>query len=137
MNKLSDALDAQLQGGTTCVDHGPHRAEAEVDEADRLGVRLRRLRLTGPRPALSDLPRALRPLGEPVEVIENEPGLDGGSLRTPLDHIDNDGFFEVEVRGEQVDICRRQRTEHGREATTFDLTRDALRRLVDNLTEAT
>jgi hypothetical protein len=133
---LDRALDTQTRGTVTAKD-GDGRAEADVVDVDRIGVRVRRVAVSAPRgdvEALAKaLPERLRSLPERVEPIEVSPKLGGAVLRTPVDQVREREFFEVEVRGDDVTVERWRATDAGRERVDFDLTRKQLGRLVDEL----
>lgn len=134
---LDAALD-QLppEGGTARIpsDHG--ETELDVAEVDRLGVRLRGVRVRHEARDLQQevgrLPGALRDLGEDLQPVEVDPRLGGAVLRTRPDAMRAREFFEVGIRPDETEIRRYQVQEDGlRRSTDWTLTRDQLRRLVD------
>lgn len=139
---LDDALDAlPEEGGRAEVFDARGRAEVDVTEVGRLGVRVRRLAVghAAPRDVVreaNDLPRRLRRLGEEVEPVEVDPKLKGAILRTRPDELEPDQpeFFEVGVRPDEAEIRRYRVAEDGaRHEAEWTMTREQLRRLVDDL----
>lgn len=138
--RLDEALDALGQdGGTAVVEDGRGRVEVEAAEVDRLGVRLRSVRVTvrSPRAVVAEcerLPRDLRDLGEPVEPVEVDPQLEGGVLRTRADALRDREYFEVGVRPDRTEIRRYRVGSDGvRARADWTMTREQLRRLLDGV----
>jgi hypothetical protein len=139
---LPDALDAELdraaRGGTVQASDGDNDAEIDVVEADRLGVRIRRITVAratpyDPAEIARDWPREIRELPERLRAVEVDPGLGGATFRSDPDDRRDDSFVEIEVRGGTAEIRRHRVGADGREALDWTMTRDQLRRLVDTL----
>lgn len=132
---LDDALDA-LDGeeGTVSVERDGGSAEVDVVDADRLGVRVRGVRVR--RNAQVDvakeaeaLPKRMRSLGDPVKPVEVAPSLGGARLRSAPRRGE---YFEVDVEPDQTHIRRTRVDEDGeRHPTDWTMTRDQLDRLID------
>ena len=127
-----DPIEVQRQGGSAHID---------VAEADRIGVRVRsvRVRRDAGVDALTEaerLPGRLRTLPEPVRPVEVDAGLKRAILRTEPEAIRGGDYFEVDVRGEsgEIEVRRYHAPETGgREARPWTMTRDGLRRLIEEL----
>jgi len=142
--KLTDALDRELdraaRGGVVHVEAEDGHAEVEVVEADRLGVKVRRVRVEAIRPhdlhgIAESWPRRLRELPDRVHPVEVDPRLGGATLRSDPDDRVDETFVEIEVRGASADVRRLRPTADGRDAIDWTMTREQLRRLVDTLTD--
>lgn len=134
---LGHRLDDALQLGPNRVEADGRVAEVDVAEVDRLGVRLRGVRVLGERPPeLERVVRALRPLSERVVPVEVAPTLGGATLRSDPREMLGGEYFEARSRGPAVELDRWRATPGGRESRTFDLTREQLRRVVDELADA-
>lgn len=138
---VDQALDKRSDApGTVTVD-GPDGATADVDveRAGPIGVRLRKVRLKRAkdrdiREEAERLSRDLRSLPERVEPVEVDPKLGGAILRSRPDEMKRRGFFEVDVRGtREVEVRRKRITEGGREDDHWEMTRDGLGRVLDEL----
>jgi len=132
LNKALDDLDG---AGTVEVDRDGGSAEVDVVDADRIGVRVKgvRVRHDGPvdveREARA-LPDRLRSLPDPVEPVEVAPDLGGAILRGDPDSQRR--YFEVDVQPDRTDIHRRQVGDDGeRHEADWSMTRDQLDRLID------
>ncbi len=133
MTPLDQALDALPRGEGSVVLPVPGGvATLDVLQADRLGVRLRSLRVTGTEVAAAhEIERLANRRGLPeLRPTEIEPRLGGGSLRSV---VDEEGFFEATVRPDATEIGRFRVTPEGREPTDWTLTRRDLNRWVDAL----
>lgn len=140
--KLVDALDRELdraaRGGLVHAEGDGGHAEIDVVEADRLGVRVRKVRVDATRAHdLRDIaerwPRKLRDLPDRVVPVEVDPRLGGATLRSDPDDRADDTFVEVEVRGASAEIRRLRPAADGRDAVEWTMTREQLRRLVEAL----
>ncbi|MEN0065500.1 MAG: hypothetical protein AAGA48_25375 [Myxococcota bacterium] len=133
---LDKALDG-LKGtpGTIEVDRDNHAAEVDVVDVDRIGVRVRgvRVRRTGSvdvQREAAALPERLRSLPDPVEAVEVAPELGGARLRGTPDREQR--YFEVDVQPSHTDIRRTKVGEDGaREESDWSMTREQLDRLID------
>lgn len=139
---LTDALDAELdragRGGTVQASDGATDAEIDVVEADRLGVRVRRITVAraapyDPSEIARDWPRDVRELPERIRAVEVDQGLGGATFRSDPEDRRDDSFVEIEVRGGTAEIRRHRVGAAGREPLDWTMTRDQLRRLVDTL----
>jgi hypothetical protein len=134
---LDDALDA-LDGtpGTVRIDREGGHADVDVSDVDRLGVRVREVRVhhVVPRDITQEattLPERLRALPEPVVPIEVDPVLGGARLRSPPQGDDRD-MFEVDVEADRTTIRRSQVGPSGsRQPKDFTFTREQLDRLIE------
>lgn len=126
----SGEVSVEKDGGSAVVD---------VADVDRLGVRLRKLKVTrrearDPLQEVASLPERLRSLPERVVPIEVDPHLGGGTLRTAPGEVRDREFFEIDVRGERdVEVRRYKATEGGREEADWVVTRKQLERLIDEI----
>ncbi|TVQ88764.1 MAG: hypothetical protein EA397_16335 [Deltaproteobacteria bacterium] len=134
------ALDGVRAGGTAQIEGAGTQTEIEVVESDRLGVKVRRIRVERDRAydveALGDRwPKTVRQLPDRLKPVEIEPRLGGATLRSdPEDRVD-DTFMEVEVRDRAAEVQRQRTTPAGREASDWSMTREQLRGLLDALSE--
>jgi len=136
---LDDALDAKGGGpGAVDIEDGGRKARVEVTDVDRLGVRVRGVRVE--REAARDvadeaaaLPERLRSLPETLVPTEVDPRLGGATLRTTPSEMHDGEFSQVDVRPNDVELRRYKVTEGGREPVDFTMTRPQLRRLLDEL----
>ena len=138
---LGGELDAGLAPGSIRAERDGVIAEVDVEDVDRLGARIRSVRVTSPVGVevgthASRLPDATRVLPDRIVPVEVAPSLGGAVLRSDPRHVRDREFFEVRTSGRVVDVERVRATETGREATGFTVTRDQLRRLVDDLGES-
>lgn len=132
---LDEALDSLGDGsGTIEVDQERGHAEVDVVEADRLGVRVKGVRVHRDKGLEVEheakaLPERMRSLSEPVEPVEIAPDLGGATLRSkPRD----DRYFEVQVEPTRTDIRRTRVDDDGeRHETDWTMTRDQLDRLLE------
>ena len=145
--KLEDALDALPRtGGTLSIptgarDAGPGtNAEVDVVDVDRLGVRVREVRVTRERPVDLDteahaLPDRLRALPDRLAPVEIDPGLGGARLRTRPDDYQRREFFEVDVEPLRTTVRRTRVEDDGTRAPTdWTMTREQLERLIEETT---
>lgn len=137
--ELDAALDAACSGGTARTRSAD--VEVEVVEADRLGVRLRRVRVERAEPhdvesIAERWPRAVRELPDRVQPVEIAPGLGGATFRSDPDDRADDTFVEIEVRGAAAEVRRLRPTPSGRRSEDWTMTREQLHRLVDTLRDA-
>ncbi len=134
---LGRLLDHAITGtGTVRVERQGATAEVEVVEADRLAVRILRVRVSGEstrgvRDTAARLPDACRGLPERIVPVEVAPELGGAVLRSaPRDVVDRE-YFEVRTDGKTTDIERIHAAPGvERHAVPFTLTREALARIV-------
>ena len=116
-------------------------AEVDVEDVDRLGVRLRGLRVVASGPGditrqAERLPEALRSLPERLVPIEVAPSLGGAILRSHARDIVDREFFEVRTDGRAATLGRVRSGPEGRETLPFTVTREQLKRLIDGMGEA-
>jgi hypothetical protein len=109
----------------------------EVVRADGLGVRARSVRVEGePGPVearAAALEGRLRALPERLRVLEADPRLGGAILRTREEELVDAEFWEARIDGGATELVRRRLVGGEREEVDFTLTREQLRRLVDQL----
>jgi hypothetical protein len=134
---LNDALDHTTGPGTAHAELDGARAEVDVVDADRLGVKCSRIKVHRAAPldvidAAEELPDRVRALGETLVPVEVDPGLGGAILRSEPE--DNE-FYELGAHSSGDLELRRFKGGHGvdREPVDFTLTRKQLGRLVDEL----
>jgi len=141
---LNDALDdaeAPPAGDVRTIEarDGERAAQVDVHEVDRLGVRVRRIRVEREDPydverVAERWPRELRDLPDRVEPVEVDPRLGGATLRSRPDELRDDRFIDIEVRGRSAEVHRHTRNRGGdRESADLTLTREQLGRMVDDL----
>ena len=136
---LGRQLDVGLAPGSIRAEKDGAIAEVEVEDVDRLGARVRSVRVTGATGVgitshTERLPEALRALPERVVPVEVAPGLGGAVLRSAPEEMRDHEFFEIRTDGRSVEVERRRAADRG--AAGFTLTREQLRRLVDDLEES-
>lgn len=136
--KLDDALDALRSGGGTIgVDRDGANAEVDVVDVDRLGVRVRSVRVVRQRPVdleteARSLPDRIRALPDRLEPVEVDPGLGGARLRTRPEEYHRREYFEVDVEPLRTTVRRTRVDEEGtRSPTDWTMTREQLDRLID------
>lgn len=134
---LGEELDLVLRPGRVQVEKDGLRAEIDVEDADRLGATVRRIRVEGPPGDLAEraaaLPEALeRGLGERLRPVEVAPELGGAVLRG---RPDRGRFVEAQVEPGAIQVEHQQIGESGRTPTPWTLTREQLGRVVDGLGE--
>lgn len=142
MSGLGDALDRAIAGpGVVRVEHEGRVAEVDVVDADRLGVRVLRVRMEGVgragpqavRDAAERLPDALRALPDRMVTVEVAPTLGGAVLRSAPEDVRNREFFEARTDGRVTEVERVRVGTTGREPVPFTMTREALGRIVDKV----
>ncbi|MBX2796932.1 MAG: hypothetical protein KTR31_04660 [Myxococcales bacterium] len=137
---LDEALD-ELEGptGTVEVDTGSGQAEVDVVDVDRLGVRIRGVRVRREKEVdvkreAAALPERLRALPDRVQPVEVAPELGGARLRSPPDRRQE--YFEVDVAPDGTDIRRTRVDSDGeRHPVDWTMTRDQLDRLIDEASD--
>jgi hypothetical protein len=136
---LDQALDEIEGGGTLVVDEPGGRTTVDVIEADRLGLRVREVRVGRPMRDIvkeaASLPGRLRAIPARVVPCEVDPQLGGAVLRTEPEHMRRGRFFEVNVWPEETGIRRYRVRDGERTREDFTLTRDQLRDLIDEVRE--
>lgn len=132
---LDSALDALPDNsGTIEIERDDATTEVDVVDVDRLGVRVKGVRVRRSRAIdveqeATALPERLRALPDRVEPVEIAPALGGARLRTRPDR--NREYFEVDVEPHRTDIRRTRIDADGdRHASDWTLTRDQLDRLL-------
>lgn len=136
--ELDRALDGVPAGGTVEVARPGGRAAIDVVEADRLGVKVRRVGVTREHPIAVDaearrLAEGMRALPERLEPVEIAPELGGAVLRTRPEELRRREFFEVGITPGSTTVTRQRVTDDGRAPADFTLTRDQLDGLLDEL----
>ncbi len=133
---LDAALDALDGPGTATIEGDGHQAEVDVVDVDRLGVKVREVRVRHdvPRDIVEEahaLPDRLRALPEKAKAIEIAPTLGGARLRSEPRGAHGD-MYEVDLEAEGVTIRRTSRGDDGsRQAEDFTLTREQLDKLLE------
>jgi hypothetical protein len=135
---LHDALDALDGEGTVETGRTGGRATVDVERAGPIGARVRRVRVERDEPwdiseRAHDLPGRLRAIPERVEAQEVAPELGGAILRTVPDDLRGDGYYEVEVGERHAEVRRVGLDDGERTEAAFDVTREQLGRLLDEL----
>lgn len=139
---LDNALDVVPPGvgATVGVDRAGSTTEVDVVDVDRLGVRVRALRVERERPVdleteARSLPDRVRSLPDRLEPVEIAPSLGGARLRTRPDEYQRREFFEVDVEPLRTTIRRTRVDDDGtRGPTDWTMTREQLDRLIDETT---
>lgn len=135
---LDGALGKKGKTGEVVVEQGGAKAVVDVVDADRLGVRVRRVKVTHAeeRDVASEaaaLPERLRNLPEHVAPVEVDPGLGGAILRTRPEEMREREFYQVDVGKRDVEVRRFRAGDEGREQADFTMTRGQLEKLVDEM----
>lgn len=135
MSGLDEALDAAGGPGLVEVDEPGGRTAIDVSDVDRIGVRVRAVRVGhGVRDVAAEADRltgAVGPLAGPFAPVEVDPRLGGAILRTAPAAIRRGRYDEIGVGTEETSV-RRYRLEGGeRHPEDLTLTRDQLRDLID------
>ena len=135
--RIDEALDARKDAKTVTVEGDGARAEIDVVEVDRLGVRVERVRVVrGPRDVEAEaaaLPERLRTLPDRIAPVEVDPRLGGATLRSKPEEMRDRDFFQVDVGREDVEVRRYRAGKDGRTARDWTMTREQLGRLIDEL----
>ena len=126
----------QLEGGqgVAHVEGEGTSSDIDVVDVDRLGVRIKRVRVHRGEAVDVDreaarLPQRIRSLGDPIEPVEVAPDLGGARLRSRPDR--GGEYFEVDVERRHTDIRRTRVNADGeREESDWTMTREALHRLL-------
>ena len=112
---LDGLLDDKLgHDGEIGAEKGGAKAVVDVADVDRLGVRVRRLKVSRSQARdvgaeAKSLPDRLRTLPDKVAPVEVDERLGGATLRSEPEQMRGREFFEVEVRGERDVEVRRYR----------------------------
>ena len=134
---LDTALDAAEGPGEIQVDEEAGSATIDLVEADRIGVRVRGVRVGhAPKDMAAEaeaLPERLRAIPARLKAVEVDTRLGGASFRTAPDQIRRGRYFELQMRPEETEVKRYRVVEGERRADEFTLTRDQLRDLIDEV----
>jgi len=137
--ELDDALNAVSGEGRATIDREGVQTHVDVSEVGPIGVRIRGISVGHAAADIekraNELPERLRALPERVAPVEIDAGLGGAVLRTKPEDMRDRKFFEVEIRPDRTDIRRYKVEEEGREVEAFPMTRDQLRRLIDEVSD--
>lgn len=127
------------------VAHAGARIRGEAVQVGPVGVRLRQLKVAPCAPApidlherAADLEARLRPGGERLQAVEVDQKLGGGTLRTRSEDIRRGRYFQVDLSpAGDAELRRFAVDPHTgeRHSESFDLTRDQLEGLVDQLVQ--
>ena len=134
---LDDALNELDGPGTVALDRDGGKTEVDVVDADRIGVRVRGVRVHRDRDVDVEreafaLPDRMRSLPDRIEPVEVAPTLGGARLRSRPDEMRGRDYFEVDVAPRRTDIRRTRVDADGeRHETDWTMTRDQLDRLLD------
>ncbi len=145
-NRLSDALRDKLNqpgegGGRVVVDTETGTAEVDLSSKGPIGAKVHRVRVEARRPGSLDgqadrICKRVRGLGERLVPVEIDGRLGGGVLRSDPKEMRNKRYFEVGLDGEGATLERyRAKEGGGRRRESFEVTREQLGRLVDDLAE--
>jgi hypothetical protein len=138
---IDEALDKHSgEAGTVSVHGDVGTADVEIVEFGRIGVRVREIRVDrrceiDVKEEAQRMAERLRSLGEALAPVEVAPTLGGAILRTRPEEMRDREFYEVNVTSAGTSGVRRFRIgeDNGRESVDFDLTRDQLGRILDEL----
>jgi hypothetical protein len=135
---LDKALGKKGKTGEVVVKKGGAEAVVDVADADRLGITVKRVKVSHGKDRdvaeeAAALPERLKALPEPVEPVEVDPGLGGAILRTGREKMRNREFFQVDVGKRDVEVRRYRVERDGRREVDFTMTRDKLGELIDEL----
>jgi hypothetical protein len=138
---LAAAIDEAIQQGATGTveaDAAAGTASVDVVEAGPIGVKVDavRVRRDGEVDVAEEaeaLAERLHALGERVRPVEVEPRLGGATLRTCPEDMRRREFYQVDVTPGESEVRRYRVREGGREKVDWAMTREQLRRLVDEL----
>jgi len=135
---LDGALGKKGKTGEVVVEEGGAKAVVDVVDADRLGVTVKRVRVSRAEDRdvaeeAAALPERLRALPERVEPVEVDPGLGGAILRTGPEDMRKREFFQVDVGERDVEVRRYRVEDEGRGEVDFTMTRGQLEQLIDEL----
>ena len=139
MTDLDQQLDAWAPGeGAVEVSGEGRSASIDVVDVDRLGVRVRdvRVRHDAPRDVVAEagaLPDRCRSLPGRIEAQEVAPTLGGAILRTPADRMRHGRFFEVEVQTDHTRVRRYEVANGERHPADWTMTREQLDELLHEL----
>lgn len=138
------ATDAVLvEPGPFEVAHAGARIQGEAVQVGPVGVRLKQIKVAPPvgqpvdlHERAADLEARLRPGGERLRTVEVDSELGGGTLRTRSEDIRRGRYFQLDLSPAGDAELRRFAVDPNtgeRNPETFDLTRDQLEGLVDQL----
>ena len=138
---INDALDAMDgEAGEVRADLDGGKATVDVVAVDRLGVKVREIRVERNKPfdLVSEcevLPDRLRSLPHRVKPVEVDPTLGGGVLRSRPEEMKKKEFYQVDLSGDREVGVRRYRVQSDgqRKQTEFTLTREQLGDLIDEI----
>jgi hypothetical protein len=141
---LGDALIHELarttSPGTVTAERDGRTAEVDVTDVDRLGVRIREVRvrtgqMTDVVEAAGRLSRQVRSLPERLTPVEADRRLGAATLRTDPDEMRDHEFFTLDLDADGNHRLRRERAMPGadRVPTDWTTTHRQLGRCVDEL----
>ena len=145
-SSAGQATDAAVVApGPFEVAHAGARIGGEAVQVGPVGVRLKQLKVTPParqpvdlHERAADLEARLRPGGERLRTVEVDARLGGGTLRTRSEDIRRGRYFQVDLSPAGDAELRRFSVDPNtgeRHPEPFDLTRDQLEGLVDQLAQ--
>ena len=145
-HRLSDALKDKLElpgvgSGRVLVDGESGSVEVDLSAKGPIGAKVHRVRVESRAPGTLDQQAAgicerVRGLGERLVPLEIDERLGGGVLRSDPSDMRGKRYFEVGLDGQGATLERwKAKPDGGREREAFEVTREQLGRLVDDLAE--
>ncbi len=145
-SRLSDALRDKLElpgvgGGRVMVDGEAGTVEVDLSAKGPIGAKVHRVRVESRNPGpleqqATGICERVRGLGERLVPVEVDDRLGGGVLRSDPGDMRGKRYFEVGLDGEGATLERwKAKPQGGREREAFEVTREQLGRLVDDLAE--
>jgi hypothetical protein len=137
---IDEALEAKGASGTVEASADGATAEVDVVDVDRLGVRVRGIRVRRAEPfdvdeEARELPERMRSLPDRIEPVEVDRRLGGAILRSKPEEMRDREFFELGLTGPRDMDLKRLKAEPGqeREPTDWTMSRKGLGRLLDEM----
>jgi hypothetical protein len=145
-HRLSDALKDRLElpdagSGRVLVDGVAGSVEVDLSAMGPIGAKVHRVRVESLAPGSLDQQAVgicgrVRGLGERLVAVELDERLGGGMLRSDPGDMRGKRYFEVGLDGRGATLERwKAKPDGGRERESFEVTREQLGRLVDDLAE--
>ncbi len=144
--RLSEALRDKLDlpgvgGGRVVVDAEAGTAEVDLSSTGPIGAKVHRVRVEAREPGelssqADGICKRVRGLGERLVPVEVDGRLGGGVLRSDPADMRGKRYFEVGLDEKGATLERfRANDDGGRERESFEVTREQLGRLVDDLAD--
>jgi hypothetical protein len=110
----------------------------ELSDEDRLGVSVERLRIRGGEGSIAEraqgLARECRPAGRSLGVVELDPRLGGGVLRSAPEGRGVQRYYELQLDEQGAELRRHRRDPEGRrEQEPYPLTHEQLDELIEGM----